>query len=470
MNWDSLGLLFVAILSPACMSGPGLVAERELAEPSALQQEEVLEPQDEDDYDQEEDIEDMAVEGLAKVEYNPLYPIGSYDTPLDQRSHLTGDWGGMRTDLANRGILIHGEASFVGGSVFDGGLDEDEEGLWKGDLIVKLDSDRMGFWEGGFASIRTEARGGNSVNPDAGTLMPVNTVAAFPAARAEDDIVDLTEAVVTQFLTPNLAIVAGLMQTLDGDVLPGAQGRGNEHFLNLALVLNPLATTTVPYSTLGVALAVFLSESSFGSFAIMDTEESSGRNKFDTDDGTTLVADWILTHNLRGLPGGQRVAAIYADHDFTKLDQDLRNFLPNFGSIETKEHSWSVYYSGFQALGGQGFDEYKQYRGWGLGTRFGWSDGDPNPFEWFASLHLTGYGLTDARPQDRFGLGYFHLGLTDANLIDSLPIDDEQGAEVFYNFALTPALFLSADLQYVDTGLEFSDDAWVAQLRLFVRL
>ena len=360
--------------------------------------------------------------------------------------------------------------TLVGGAVLDGGLDENEEGLWKGDLIFKLDSSRMGLWEGGFASIRAEARGGQSVNPEAGTLMPVNTVALFPGAQEEDDIADVTEAVVTQFLSPNVAVVAGLMQTLDGDVLPGAAGRGTEEFLNLALVLNPLATTTVPYSTLGAAIAVFVSEKSYGSVAIMDTEESSGHDKFNTDDGTTWSADWIFLHDLNGLPGGQRFSAIYADDSFIGLDQDLRNFLPPFGPVELEDDSWSLYYTAFQAISFQGYDEYGLHRGWGLGTRLGKSDGDPNPFEWFASLVLTGRGVSDARPLDRFGLGYYYLELTDANIVDLLPIDDEQGAELFYNFALTPALYLSADLQYVDTGLEFSDDVWVAQLRLLARL
>ena len=235
---------------------------------------------------------------------------------------------------------------------------------------------------------------------------------------------------------------------------------------NLALVLNPLATTTVPYSTLGVAVAVFLSEKSYGSVAVMDTEESSGHSKVDTGHGSTWSADWNFLHDLDGLPGGQRLAAIYADGDFTRLDQDLRNFLPIFGPAQTEDHSWSLYYTAFQALSFQGYDEHGQHRGWGLGTRIGWSDGDPNPFERFVSLALGGQGITDARPLDHFGLGYYYLGLTDANIIDLLPIDDEQGVEVFYNFALTPALYLSADLQYVDTGLEFSDDVWVAQLRL----
>ena len=48
-------------------------------------------------------------------------------------------------------------------------------------------------------------------------------------------------------------------------------------------------------------------------------------------------------------------------------------------------------------------------------------------------------------------------------------MDDEQGIEVFYSYALTPALFLTADLQFIDTGLETQDDAWVGGLRLFFR-
>jgi len=457
-------LLIVALAAPACVS-----AHRGV-EPTVLSRQVVHDGQAEPRADEGEEIEDVAIEAYAGVELNPFYPVGAYEAPLDRRTHLTGDWGGGRTDLADHGVLVHGEAAFVGGSVLGGGLDENEEGLWKGDLIVKLDGDRMGLWEGGFASIRAEARGGHSVNPDAGTLMPVNTVALFPAAREEDEIVDVTEVLVTQFLSPNFAVIAGLMQTLDGDVLPGADGRGVEDFLNLALVLNPIALVTVPYSTLGLTLLALPSEKSYGALTVMDTEESSGHDKFDTDAGTTWSASWTLLHDLGELPGGQRFAAIYADAEFTRLDQDLRNFLPIFGPVELENSSWSFYYTAFQSLSYRGRDELGEHRGWGVGTRLGYSDGDPNPFEWFGSVTLAGRGVSDARPLDRFGLGYYYLGLTDANIISILPIDDEQGVEVFYNFALAPSLFLAADVQYVDTGLNFADDAWVGQLRLFTRL
>ena len=48
-------------------------------------------------------------------------------------------------------------------------------------------------------------------------------------------------------------------------------------------------------------------------------------------------------------------------------------------------------------------------------------------------------------------------------------LDDEWGAEVFYNFAITPAIQLTFDLQYLNSGAEGVDDALVFGLRLFTQ-
>jgi porin len=47
--------------------------------------------------------------------------------------------------------------------------------------------------------------------------------------------------------------------------------------------------------------------------------------------------------------------------------------------------------------------------------------------------------------------------------------DDQLGLEAYYNFAVTPWLQISADVQWVDQGISTSDDACVAGSRLRIR-
>jgi porin len=57
----------------------------------------------------------------------------------------------------------------------------------------------------------------------------------------------------------------------------------------------------------------------------------------------------------------------------------------------------------------------------------------------------------------------------DASLILNELLDDELGFEAYYNFAVTPWLQVSADVQWVDQGISTSDDAWVVGSRLTIR-
>jgi porin len=47
--------------------------------------------------------------------------------------------------------------------------------------------------------------------------------------------------------------------------------------------------------------------------------------------------------------------------------------------------------------------------------------------------------------------------------------DDQLGLEAYYNFAVTPWLQISADVQWVDQGISTSDDAWVVGSRQRIR-
>ena len=68
----------------------------------------------------------------------------------------------------------------------------------------------------------------------------------------------------------------------------------------------------------------------------------------------------------------------------------------------------------------------------------------------------SGTGLIPGRSLDNWGIGYYYAALS-PYLKDSLApkvrIRDEQGWEIFYNFAVTPWLVVGADLQIIRPGL-----------------
>src|SRR5262245_1652582 len=85
---------------------------------------------------------------LAQDAGNGLLPVPDYSGDLWHRSRLTGDWGGSRTDLANKGIQIDVDWTQYVQGVVDGGLDQETRYGGHADYLVHLDLMRMGVLPG----------------------------------------------------------------------------------------------------------------------------------------------------------------------------------------------------------------------------------------------------------------------------------------------------------------------------------
>jgi porin len=124
------------------------------------------------------------------------------------------------------------------------------------DYTLNLDLMRMGLIPGALIKFRAEIRYGNSVNGIAGTILPVNTSALFPVtAKLNDEVAfTITDLNYTQFLSPNLALFFGKLDTLDADPNEFASGRGTSQFMNANFIFNATLALRLPYSTLGAGL------------------------------------------------------------------------------------------------------------------------------------------------------------------------------------------------------------------------
>jgi porin len=337
-------------------------------------------------------------------------------------------------------------------------------GLWTADF--KFDTQKMGLWPGGFLLVRAQGQYGDSVNARSAALMSPNIQSLMPEPGLDD--VTLPVVMFTQFLSEKLALAVGKLDTTQGDSNEFAQFGGDARFLNLAFGFNPVIASTAPYSPLGAALIILPTKDLMINLTVMDTEGVATRSGFDTmfKGNTTYFAEAVLKTHFFGLPGGHVLGGTYAHGAFTELQQDIMSFVPGSGvSINQSNDSWSAYYNFHQYVWARAEDPT---RGWGFFGRAGFADESTNPIAQFYSIGLGGKGVAASRPLDRFGVGYYYMKTSD-DLPKFLHLGDEQGGEAFYNFAVTPAFTVTADVQVIQSARQDVDTAVVLGVRAMMR-
>lgn len=412
-----------------------------------------------------------------------ILPVPDYAADFWSNAYLTGDWGGSRTDLANKGVQLGVQWNQVVQGVANGGNNETTEYGANIDYTINLDLMRMGVLPGALVKFRAESRFGDSVNLDAGPILPVNTRALFPVTKTVDSdvAITVTDLNFTQFLGPHLAVTFGKLDTLDGDPNEFASGRGTSQFMNAHFIFNPALALRLPYSTLGAGVIWMpippgADSGITVSSIFMNTNDSSTTTGFDDfDKGTTWNTEADFKYKLGDLPGGMNVGALYSfNQDFAHLNSRFV-FTPGEGlSFATKDETWALYWSGWQYLfvndaGGKPpihMDGAPGHEGIGLFARFGFADKETNPEKWAVSGGLGGRGLIPTRHNDTFGAGYFYDSVQELRLSGLLGLmDSAQGFEAFYNLAVTPACRITFDVQVVEPVRSAVDTATVLGVR-----
>jgi porin len=128
-------------------------------------------------------------------------------------------------------------------------------------LLLKMDTGKAGLWPGDFLTVRGEGRVGDSLGLRAGGLMPTNGDALSPNVpdHANQDVLALTEFTYAQFLSEQIGVAFGLINTADGDKNEFAGSlRSRSHFMNVGMRLSPvIGAAALLLTTLG-ATAIFL--------------------------------------------------------------------------------------------------------------------------------------------------------------------------------------------------------------------
>src|ERR1700760_3243904 len=188
----------------------------------------------------------------------PVFGLPGTDSKgLRYRTQLSGDWGGLRTDLARHGFFLDLYSTSAYQDVASGGLKTGSSFIQNTQLSINMDSGRAELWPGGVFHITLEARNGSSSAQDTftvGSTVPQYTGLAFPGPFFVHDVLP-TEYFLFQSLTPKFSVILGKV-----NVLTHADQTlfGNSYkydFANLNFNKNPMALNfynTTSWAGLGV--------------------------------------------------------------------------------------------------------------------------------------------------------------------------------------------------------------------------
>lgn len=414
----------------------------------------------------------------------PLH-AAPYATPetwggdLASRPRLSGDWGGVRDDMAKKGVVFDVDVYWMPQTITSGGKN-DVSGAW-GNAIATLnvDTQKAGLWSRGFFKVQTVTSFGNNIARDTGAIVPANLAWILPTIEPDTGLQEFTY---TQFLGQHFGVFLGKINSIaPTNVLHGDYTTG---FLNPGLNL-PLALAMVPLSAYGAG-ALYLPSHDVTLAAMLLDPNGTIKNDDLGDafeDGVMALASADLKVKPGGLPGHQNLTLAWSNKDRTSLIQDpaniarqlLASHYPLLGDpgpilieifdklglpatpkpLNQESETWAAIYS-FEQFLWQPTGDHK--RGIGMFFRAGVSDGKANPIKYSYSLGLVGKGIVPGRPRDDFGIGWSRAEFSDnfvpylRNTFD-LGLDHEDAVELYYNALITPWLSVSPSLQVINSGL-----------------
>jgi porin len=386
-------------------------------------------------------------------------PVNPYAGDLFTRQRFTGDWLGLRSDLAERGLTFDFFATQFYQGIAQGGQRREGEYGGKLDYLFNVDGGKLGLWQGFFVNFHAETRFGTSVNNIDGLIAPSNISMNFP--DPDRDVTSITGLKFTQALSERFAVYAAKMNTLDEYPLRYSPGLGTnkpglEGFMNTSLVFNPIAARTIPYSAAAAGAAVLRKGEPLFTLTVFDPEERATKgleNLFAR--GAVVMPDLVLRRKSFGLPGVLNLGGTYSNAKYRSVDpaaylniiSQLLQGHPGVIRSPLETGSWSLYANFYQSLWVHDDDEK---RSWGVFGQTGISDGNPNPIKFVANGGVGGRSMFSGRKLDTFGAAFFYLGLSSNFKAITRPIQpqgDEYGVELFYNYAITPWCRLTGDLQ-----------------------
>jgi len=395
---------------------------------------------------------------------------GSQGEGFWSRPQMLGDWCGLRSSLAKRGIITDVQLTQFYQDVTDGGTTQTSKYGGKIDYNVTVLGEQAGLWKKFTVIIHAETQVGKAIVGESGAfvLPNVNMLYPFPG----DENTAITALVLMQELNEKFSLVVGKINMIDlWNMIYPYSGRGCDGFMNLNSLTTGLPWFRfVPQSFNGGGLLVMNGRQIQGGALVFDTNNSSttvGINNL-FDKGFNALALWRLFTNWGGKPGSHLFLGGWSSRDYTSLDKNSWTFIPGQDGGLTpgkKDGAWTISYFFEQVLWAHRCEENRNLQ---LLTGCALSDGNPSFARWNGMASLQATGVFDCRKKDKMGIAYFYTKISKdlRELVRPLfKLTKLQGAEFYYRAAITPWYHMTANLQVIDNADDAEDTAIILGLR-----
>lgn len=408
----------------------------------------------------------------------PEVPFALPETPAPEYSwdtHLTGDWGGLRNTLSEKGFQVElGYAmEFMANPV--GGVDQGA--TYVHNILLSLDFDLeklIGLPNSAFR-VRGSQRSGESLSQDyIGNAFSVQQLFGggqtwrLVEVEMRHELYDgRLNLAYGRLATTNDFLTSPLYCQFVSNAICG---QPPSPFFNL-----PSGITAYPVATWGALAQVKPTPETYVQVGVYDGDpELDGDNDDGTDfsfgsNGVLVISEAGYRPNkgLLDLPAAYKIGGYYHTGDF----DDIRDVTEGPVVVtplppQTRSGNAGVYALIDQTLYLEKPDSTQGLYGFFVFVAA--PDQDENTLPYFVSGGLIYEGLLDARPQDKAGFavasGFFSSDLRQAQGNAGL---DKQKAEAVlelnYQFQVTPYFYLRPDIQYVinPQGYDDVDNAFV---------
>lgn len=393
---------------------------------------------------------------VAVADDAPFREAADYEEAINyKRDTLTGDWGGLRTSLSEKGIDTTISYTFDVMSNVRGGINEGTRGLDNLSIVAAFDGEKLFGAKGTTAVLSALNNNGGRPEDLVGSAQGVNNI-EVPKATGK-----LYEAWIQQNAFNDKLSILGGLYAVDGEFqitdssglfLHSTYGASTD-FSQSGRNGPPI----FPFSALGVRTKIQPTENSYFQVAVMDGVPGDANNPEGTqielseDEGALIVAEAGYTGNGKIMLGGWY---------YTEEQDDIRN-VDNDGN-PLQERSQGIYIMGERPL-------TEKLTGF---ARLGFADRDTNQFDYAWSAGLVYTGLIPTREDGQ--LGFAVAGAHNSSKFKQLAADEgvsvntaETAFELTYSDNVTPWMTLQPNIQYiVNPGTDPSlDNALVLGLR-----
>lgn len=380
------------------------------------------------------------------------------DRPFWQRQHVTDDWFGLRPQLDDGGVIFDSEHIHDWSRVLRGGLNTSQSAFRQLlDANLTLDTQRLGWWNGGVFLFDMQNHNGPNGSDLAGDLQTFSNIDA-------DGRTQLSAAWFEQRLFDDrLRIKLGKMDANEDFAFPENGGL----FLQSSMGFSPTIFAFPSYPDPATAIAVFwnvIDDVTLG-YGLFDGALSAGietgrvgpKTFFDGTGGLFHIAQletrWTTAGELSGR--GSLGAWIHTGR-FTRFDGLADDGTGGFFLTLDQE-----------LIRESTIDEEQQ--GIAGFLQYGWADSRVSPFVQHVGGGLEWTGALPTRDEDVLGLGVSWVQLSRATGSD-FSSGHETSLEVFYQAQVTGWMRVVLDLQYIESpgGLSSTSDALVSTIRTIV--